>query len=80
MSQRSQSPITKSNKPIAKTHFGWKRVNKLAHRLSSKGVPVSIVAIVDSNPKLTPAFIRSIQIDEKMGLREMSALAKLQSI
>jgi|LakMenEpi03Aug12_release.lakeMendotaPanAssembly.Ray.scaffolds.fasta_scaffold81634_1 hypothetical protein len=80
MDQRCHSPIIKSNKPISKTHFGWKKVNKFAHRLSSKGVPASIVAIVDSIPKLTPSLIRCMQADEKMGLREMSALAKLQSI
>lgn len=80
MSQRNQSPAAKTNKPISKGNLVWKRVNKLAHRLGSKGVPDSIVTIVDHLPNLTPQALRQVQFRPALGLREMSALAKLQCI
>lgn len=80
MSQRTHSPAAKTNKPISKGNLVWKRVNKLAHRLSSKGVPESIVRIVDQIPRLTPQTVRAVNFCPAPSLREMSALAKLQCI
>lgn len=60
MSQRCASPAPKSNKPICKGHLGWRKVNRLAHRLGSKGVPAPILASMDSTPKLTPQVIATL--------------------
>lgn len=57
MSQRTSSPTPKTNKMIAK---GWKKVNKLAHRLRNKGVPNAIVDLIDHMPKLNPLSITSM--------------------
>lgn len=58
MSSRSHSPVSKTNKPISKGNSAWKRVNKLAHRLSSKGVPASIVEMIEKIHKINPDTIR----------------------
>lgn len=80
MSQRSHSPAAKTNKPISKGNLVWKRVNKLAHRLGSKGVPEPIVRVVDQIPDFTPHTLRAVNFCPAASLREMSALAKLQCI
>lgn len=61
MSSRSHSPLSKTNKLISKGNFAWKRVNKMAHRLSSKGVPSNIVNMIEKIPKLNPEIIRSME-------------------
>lgn len=57
MSQRSASPILKCNKMISKTGLGWKKLNKLAHRLRNRGVPCSIVEIIETMPIIKPTTL-----------------------
>lgn len=80
MSSRSHSPIPKTNKPISKGNSAWKRVNKLAHRLSSKGVPASIVDMIENIHKINPNTIRALNFNQTYSLIEMSSLAKMQSV
>ena len=61
MSQTYCSPALKINKPISKGNLVWKRVNKVAHRLSAKGVPASIIAELEHIPVLTPQLIHAIR-------------------
>lgn len=80
MSSRSHSPLSKMNKPISKGNYAWKRVNKLAHRLSSKAVPSSIIDIIEKIPRVNPETIRTLKFNQICSIRELSNLAKNQSI
>lgn len=61
MSQRTVSPVSKCNRMISKGGLGWKKFNKLAHRLRNKGVPCSIVDIIEAMPTIKPSALSLIQ-------------------
>lgn len=67
-------------KPISKGNKTWRKVNKLACRLSNKGVPSTIVDMVDSVSQITLSNLSSMNFERGVSVQQMSALAKIQSI
>ena len=70
----------KLSKPISKGNRTWRKVNKLTSRLRNKGVPSSILTAIDSMPEVTRQTLSGLNFEYGVGLQEMTALAKIQSI
>lgn len=60
MQTRCPTTALKLAKPISKGNCTWRKVNKLANRLAHKGVPASIVDIVDSTDAFDPTSLASL--------------------
>lgn len=69
MSSRSHSPMSKINKPISKGNYAWKRVNKLAHRLSSKCVPALIIDMIEKIPRVNPESLRALKFNQTCSIK-----------
>ena len=80
MSSNYSASALKLSKPISKGNRTFRKVNKLASRLRSKGVPSAIVGMVDSDSEVNIQDVQSLKFEEQATLQQMKALAKIQSI